>query len=165
MSFMQRINANPALPRFQPVKFLIPAVIFILFILIGVFAFQAAGPRLGGPVLPLAVISQNTLAEKYGLRIDLIGVTAAGGMIDFRMKMIDAQKARLLLADIKNFPVLVAAGGQVLSVPADTRPDAIDFKQDGNLHFIYPNNGGIITPGAAVMVRFGSINIDPIVSR
>ena len=39
------------------------------------------------------------LEERYGIRITLIGITAGGGMIDFRYKVIDADKATNWIKD------------------------------------------------------------------
>ncbi len=65
-------------------------------------AFQAASLPNG-----TVVISQGTLEEKYGLRVNLIAVTAAGGFVDVRLKIVDGEKLKLLLADKNKFPNFV----------------------------------------------------------
>jgi hypothetical protein len=159
---MMRNTASPTINRIQAEKFILPAAIFLFSILIGLLAFQAWGGRLGSFAPGVSTISESTLADRYGLRVSLIGVTAAGGMLDFRMKMVDAAKARLLLGEAKNFPVLVSANGQVLTVPVDNKPATIEFKQDANFYLMFSNTGGVVTSGSTVTVRFGNIDLGPL---
>lgn len=149
----------------QPEKYFTPAAIIFISILLGLIAVQGFSAGFGSPFVPGVRISQNMLADKYGLKVSLIAVSAAGGKIDFRLRMLDAQKARLLLQDAQNFPVLVAANGKILSLDADSKPDSIDFIQNRNLLYLYANSSGVITPGAPVIIRFGNIELDPVVSK
>jgi hypothetical protein len=162
---MVRNTANPAFNRMKAEKFILPAAIILFSLLTGLLAFQTWGGRLGSFAAGVSTISESTLADRYGLRVSLIGVTAAGGMVDFRMKMVDAAKAKLLLGDAKNFPVLVSANGQILTVPVDNKPASIEFKQDANFYLMFSNTGGVVTSGSGVIVRFGNIELGPLVVK
>jgi hypothetical protein len=112
------------------------------------------------------VITQNTLEEKYGLRVNLLAVTAAGGMVDLRLKIVDGDKARLLLQDKKNFPALLVSDNNLMLITdADTQSQEIKFDPNGDLFLMFPNSGNAVKPGSAVMVVFGGINLEPISAR
>jgi hypothetical protein len=83
-------------------------------------AFQAASLPKG-----TAVISQGTLEEKYGLRVNLVALTAAGGMVDVRLKIVDGEKFKTLLADRNNFPTLYTEQGVTLTAPEETKSQEI----------------------------------------
>jgi len=123
-------------------------------------ALQPAALRQGA-----VTISQSTLAEKYGLRVNLMAVTAAGGLVDLRLKILDGEKAKLLLADRKNFPTLLTEKGVALNAPADTKSQKIEFSSDGNLFIMYPNSGNAIQRGESVTILFGEIALEPISAK
>lgn len=152
--------SQPHLKKYYPV-----IGIFLLFILSVVLYFSLVNqPASASPAV--SIISRKMLEEKYGLRLDLLAVTAAGGMVDLRLKMLDAGKARLLLQDKQNFPALLAGSKNVrLSVDEDTRSQEIKFEENGGLYLMFPNSGNAVTPGSAVTVVFGSLQLEPVVVK
>jgi hypothetical protein len=112
------------------------------------------------------LITQSMLEEQYGLRVNLVAVTAAGGLVDLRLKFVDAEKARSLLQDPKNFPALwIADGGVRLDAPEDVKAKEIQFEKDGNVFLMYPNAGDVVKPGVAVTVVFGDLQVEPIAAK
>jgi hypothetical protein len=162
VNFMQTTTARPAANVFRLNRLFLAAIIFLFISASVFFAFRSLIPASHSSLMP---ISQSVLESKYGLHVSLIALTAAGGKIDLRLKMVDAAKARLLLQDSKNFPVLVAANGVVLSIPKDEKPENVDFKDNSNLFLLFPNTGGAIQPGAPVTLLFGDSALEPINAR
>jgi hypothetical protein len=158
---MQTTKIHPAPIGFRLNIFYIAAIILIL--MVGFFAFRSL--IIPAPHTTNVPIQQSTLETKYGLRINLIAVTAAGGKVDLRMKMVDASKARLLLQDSKNFPSLVTENGDVLSVPADEKPESFEFKDNSDIFLLFPNTRGVIQPGMAVTLQFGDTSLEPIIVK
>lgn len=110
-------------------------------------------------------ISAQELEEQHGLRVRLIAVTAGGGMIDFRLKILDAEKAQHFLQDPANLPRLIAAEtGTALMAPQGIGDD-IQWEKDGILFFLVPNSGGAIKPGAPVAVEFGNVRLEPVLAK
>ena len=123
-------------------------------------AFQAASLPKG-----TAVISQGTLEEKYGLRVNLVALTAAGGMVDVRLKIVDGEKVKLLLADKSNFPTLFTEQGVILTAPEETKPQVIEFVSGGSLFIMYPNSGNTVKQDTPVTILFGNVAVEPINAR
>jgi len=137
------------------------SILILVFLLIDVSkAFQDAHLPKG-----TITISQGALEEKYGLRVNLVAVTAAGGFVDVRMKIVDGEKSKLLLADKNNFPTLYTEQGMILSAPEETKSQEIKFISGGNLFIIYPNSGNAIKHDTPVTILFGNIAVESMNAR
>jgi hypothetical protein len=163
---MKTIAVNAGHESLQKRKSLIPAML-VLILLAGFLAFRAGSiPGFGVTTPGITTISQSVLEEQYGLRVNLVAVTAAGGMVDVRLKIVDGEKAKQLLKDPTHFPSLwIAAGDVTLVVPEENRTQEISFENDGNLFMMFPNSAGIVKPGTPVVVRFGEIQVESIPSK
>jgi len=136
-------------------------IIFALYVNNAFEVFQAAS-------LPQATvsISHGVLEEKYGLRVNLIAVTAAGGMVDLRLKMLDGEKAKTLLQEKKNFPTLfVEDRNLVLKASEDTSSQEIKFEKNGGLFLLFPNTSNAVKPGTKVTLIFGDLQVEPIIAK
>ncbi len=110
-------------------------------------------------------ITATTLEEEYGIHINLLAVTAAGGMVDLRMKIVDAAKATEFFSTPANFPVLrVGDGAVTLEAPEDSRQAVLNLHDGSLVVLLYPNTQGAVTPGDAVTVVFGDLALEPIES-
>ncbi len=161
---MMKATLTTAQPRLN--KFAIIAIILIVLVLGGLFTYINLQMRTASALPQTTQISLSTLEKNYGLRVDLIGVTAAGGLVDLRFKVLDAEKAKLLLKDSKNLPQLVVAdSGIILNTSEDSQSQEMKLENDGNLFLLFPNAGNALKPGSPVMVRFGDISLEPIIAK
>lgn len=147
-------------------KTLIPGAIVLVLILAAVFVYQAWSARQMGAAPPGSKsLSVAELEEQYGLRVRLIGVTAGGGMIDFRLKILDVGKARGFLQDPANLPRLVVAESGEALLGTEGLGDDISWEEGGILFILFSNTGGAIQPGTPVIVEFGSLQLEPILAQ
>lgn len=161
---MQAVKARPTSVFQKPTSRLISIGIILSILLVVAIYINNASRAFQTSALPkgTVVISQKTLEEKYGLRVNLVGLTAADGMVDVRLKIMDGQKLKLLLADKNNFPTLYTQPGVVLNAPEDTRSQEIKFITGGNLFIIYPNSANAVEHNTPVTLLFGNIAVEPI---
>ena len=145
-------------------------LVFFALIIAGAFALFA-GMLMNRPETTLqhghdspVAISAAALEEQYGIRVTLIGVTAGGGMVDFRFKVIDAEKAEALLDHHESMPQLIPADSKVrLGLPGGAHsPTYVDGKV---YYMLYGNAGGIVRPGMPVQVAFGDLVLEPVVAQ
>jgi hypothetical protein len=156
---MQEVKPNLVVMNPRLNKYILPALILFLLAATGLLYYSSAKAEMASKM----VISQNELEEKYGLRLNLIGVTAGGGMVDLRLKIVDGDKARTLLQDKNNFPVLLVNKSQVsLSASEDVKSQQISLEDGASLFLLYPNAGNAVKQGTLVMVNFGDIALEPI---
>lgn len=152
---LQELTVNNAPMRFRSNKFVFIAIIVLVLLVVGLGFYYSAKAKPVPPPVPM--ISQSMLEDQYGLRVNLVAVTALGGMVDLRLKIIDGDKAKLLLEDQANFPALyVNDANLTLNVSADDKSQEIKFEDDGNLFLLYPNSGNAVKPGTPVNVLFGN---------
>lgn len=122
------------------------------------------------PPAPTAVptpeaITQAALEDRYGVLIRLLAVTGAGGLVDLRFKVLDAEKAGTLLKDSGREPILVIEDSGVTLKTGQGLPDDLTL-QEGVMYFVvYPNAGGAVRTGTAVTVVFGDVRIEPILAK
>ena len=164
---MQAAKANHSAPSMNSTNnnFYI-AIILIILLIVAIYV-NNTNKALQPAALPqdTVVISQSLLEEKYGLRVNLVAVTGAGGFVDLRLKIVDGEKAKLLLADTKNFPTIFTEKGITLNAPADTKPQKIEFVTGGNLFIMYSNSGNAVIQGQPVTILFGDIALEPIAAE
>jgi hypothetical protein len=112
-------------------------------------------------------ISAQTLADEYGLKVNLVAVTAAGGLVDLRMQILDAEKARLLFQDTGDIPALQVEGYKgTLTAPGESGNQLLNTLEDGNNIFLmFPNVGHAVRPGTPVTIVFGDVALEPIAAQ
>jgi hypothetical protein len=109
-----------------------------------------------------APISQSVLAEKYGIQILRIAVTAGGGMVDLRIKVLDPEKARQVFKDPHHMPTLVADDrGLTLNAPQHMVGN-IRLQKDAAGFILYPNARSAVKAGTPVSVVFGDVKVEPV---
>ena len=137
--------------------------VFIVLILIAIYVLAfGKNPQTGTLPKGTITLSQQTLEEKYGLRVHLVALTAAGGFVDLRLKIVDAEKAKSLLQDSSHFPALFIDKNIILKVPQEVKEQDINFTKDSTLFFMYPNTGNFVKPNARLRVLFGDMALEPV---
>jgi hypothetical protein len=165
---MQAVKSDhPVTKSGSTFKLISVAIILVILLVMVITINNAYQPLQPASLLQsMVTISQSVLEEKYGLRVNLLAVTAAGGMVDLRLKMLDGEKARLLLQDKQNFPALYVNDNRVtLNASEDDKSQEIKFENNGGLYLLFPNNGNAVKPGSTVIIEFGDVQLEPIVSK
>jgi hypothetical protein len=140
-------------------------VLIVLGIIYGFNVFRAA--RTISPQTEITSITQNAFEEKSGLRVQLLAVTAAGGLVDLRLQIVDAEKAKAFLDNHANFPALHVGDDVVLQTSEEAVAAAQDIQiENGKSIFImFPNTGNVIKPGDPVKIIFGNLQLETIQSQ
>jgi len=160
------IDANTKTMRtqFSSNKFLLLAIILVVLLALGLYgykAFRTSQPPQAGTV----TITQGVLEENYGLRVQLVAVTAAGGLVDLRLQIVDAEKAKALLEDSANLPALRVGDGVILRTSEAAAEQDIQFEDGKSIFVMYPNSGNALKPGDPVNIIFGDLQLEAIQSK
>jgi hypothetical protein len=111
------------------------------------------------------VPTSPAIEAKWGVRATQIGVTADGGMVDFRFIVLDPDKALTMMQDVNNLPVLVAEGSGTI-VNSSVQMAAKHDMNPGQTYFIlYRNADGAIQHGTPVTVRFGNLELQHVIAK
>jgi len=151
--------SNPQAERPRWIRTLI-VVALLMVLVIAFFAYRVWST--GGTPSSSQLLSQAALEEQHGLQVRLIGVTGGGGLVDFRLKMVDAEKARQFLQDPDNLPVSLITPEGTDMLAADSMDDDITWEDGGILFILLPNSVGEIQPGSPITIKFGDLQLEPI---
>ena len=152
---------NKVVTQSQPGKITLFAIILIVAVAAGLFYYNSSAHQAAVPAK--TVISQSTLEQQYGMRVNLVAVTAAGGMVDLRLKLLNGEKAKRLLQDKRNFPALYVSERDItLSTSEDAKSQPLAFEDNADLFLLFPNAGNAVKPGTPVSLVFGDIALEPL---
>ena len=132
-----------------------------------------AAPPAGHPAIAQSEPAQSEvktilpaeLVERYGIQITQIGVTAAGGLVDLRYKVLDPNKARDLLGDpAKGLSLIVADSGLKL-MPSQHMMRSTRVQAGALSYLLFPNVRGAVQPGKPLSVAFGDLRVGPLTAQ
>ena len=114
-----------------------------------------------------AEIKPNPMAEKWGIEVASIRMTAAGNMIDFRFRVLDAKKAEALFVR-QTKPYLVdQKTGKVLAVPNTAKVGPLrnsNNPKEGKIYWMFfGNRGKLVEAGNKVSVVIGDFRAENLV--
>lgn len=118
---------------------------------------------------PLAATDRESIERQWGIRIESLRLTAAGYMLDFRYRVLDAAKAAPLFVR-KTKPILRdEATGAVMVVPVPPKTGALRSSNDpkeGRTYFMFfANPGRFIAKHRRVTVTIGEFSVSGLVVR
>jgi hypothetical protein len=131
-------------------------------VLLLLLAVASAGPawsfwhKTEAPAIDAHSVTPAELEATYGLKVALVAESGGGGMIDFRFRITDADKAQHLFHD--DLPMLIADSGDVISMNGiHHQPDIADGRQ---YFLLFGNSGGVVRAGETVSVVIGDLRLD-----
>lgn len=145
-------------------RYLLPAAGLMALVLVNFYTFQidARYPELDHEhvfflwqVRLQPQISLQTFEEQYGMQISLAGVSAMGGIVDVRMKVLDSEKAEQLLED-GHFALLV--GDTLIPAPHIHR----HMLGNRTIIVLFPNLKRIVQSGTPVSIVFENLRVQPV---
>ena len=156
-------------------QWLVTAGAVVASVLGGAVAFSAlssspssSGPHAAHHSLEAASvpISRGQLAKDYGIRLTLVGVTAAGGLVDLRFKITDAEKAKKLFDDPAVMPAVVAeTTGAVLQAPHGGHHSRVTPTSGASYFILIGNAGGVVQRGVSVSVVINGVRVEHILAE
>lgn len=165
---MYELTASPKPPQtWSAILVRYALLAAILLALIGVlFAHRAwTARRPASTRAATEFISASPIEDRYGIRVTLVGVTAAGGLVNFRFKVLDAEKAKEIVQDPENMPMLIAEdSGTTLKAPGTVRHN-ITLETGRGYYILYINTQGAIKPGTPVSVVIGDLRLEHMIAQ
>lgn len=115
---------------------------------------------------PVAAEPAPSLEEQWGVEVVALRLTGADYMLDFRYKVIDADKAAELF-ERANKPVLIHnATGAKLEVPRPAKTGPLrptNPPQAGRVYFMLFSNPGVVQAGDEVTIEIGDFKTEVVV--
>lgn len=144
----------------SPVRLILAVVVLAVAALGGWAAWRA----IRGPVLPGTPATADEVASQYGIRIQHVAVLADGGLIDFRIQVIDPDKAAPLFAlDTRPRLIVEKTGQEVSSLYHPMAGHSV--KAGESAYFLYNDNYGYIKAGASLSILIGDLRLEHIIAQ
>jgi hypothetical protein len=111
------------------------------------------------------VVGQAAFQDEFGVRFDLVAVTASGGLVDLRFTVVDEAKARNLFHDMASSPaLLVESTGAVLRMRKGMG-HTLSLLTGGRYFVLFSNSGGVVQAGTEVSVAIDDVRLEPIAAK
>lgn len=147
-------------------RYVLPIGVILALLVFGFFAYRVWPSEQQASVAGTPQLaSAETLEEHYGISVTLVGITASGGIVDVRLKVLDVDKARGTLQDDKNMPVLNVDGSTIAPMMRDSAIQDQDLEVSKIYYILYGNPPGIVKPGTPVSVVIGDLVLEPITAQ
>ena len=104
-------------------------------------------------------LSSGQLIEQYGLQVSLVANSMMGSIVDVRLRIIDPDKAHLLL---QNQAALLVDQRKLIVAP-HMHSHAGNRLKAGTQFIVFFPAGQTVRPGAIVSLVFGSVSVEPVV--
>jgi hypothetical protein len=127
----------------------------------GLVAYRTSGSASADK--PGTPVSAAVLESKYGTRIDLVALTALGGLVQLRFTVLDKTKAETLFQVAENMPSLIAEpSGKVLHAPTGMRHH-LNLLDGGSYFVLFANSGNALSGGTQVSVQIDNVKLEHLV--
>jgi hypothetical protein len=117
-----------------------------------------------GTPSPATPITAAALEARYGTRIDLVALTALGGLVQLRFTVLDEAKAHDLFASADAMPAIVAEpSGRVLRAPTGMRHH-LALLDGGSYFVLYANAANAVQRGTPVSIQIDDVKLEHVVT-
>ncbi len=105
-------------------------------------------------------VDRAGLSARHGIDVDLVAVTAAGGLVELRMQVTDPDKANLVVHDPAARPILVAENtGETLSMASPPHHKA-NLELGREYFFLLANAHNALRAGEKVTVVVDDVRLE-----
>ncbi len=109
------------------------------------------------------LVDADGMAARYGIDIDLLAITAAGGLVELRYQVVDPDKAAPLVHDPDLSPALVSEEtGRTLVMSTPPHHHGTELQLGGTYFFLMANAETALHKGDEVTVVIGDARLEHI---
>lgn len=120
----------------------------------------------GPDLLRNAKAFEKKLEEQWGIELTALRMTAADRMVDFRYRVLDAEKAAPLFKRQTKPYLIHQASGKVLAVPNTAKVGSLrnsNMPKQGRIYWMFFGNQGVVKTGDKVDVVIGDFRAENLV--
>lgn len=124
-------------------------------------ATQAYGSHVGTltQIRNTPALTAGQFVEQYGMQVSLVANSMMGSIVDVRLRIIDPDKAHLLL---QNQAALLVNDRELIVAP-HMHSHATNRLKAGTQFIVFFPAGQTVRPGSSVSLVFGSVSVEPVV--
>jgi hypothetical protein len=126
------------------------AIGLLVVVLFGGALFWVNRPTANAAIAGSTAITADQLEQQYGVKIDIIGLLASGGLIELRFQVTDADRAAALFGAVDDMPVLAVEGSSRVLESAKGMKHHLTLLDGATYFFLYTNAGNAVHEGSEV---------------
>jgi hypothetical protein len=139
----------------------VAVVVALALVVAGTLAWRAWSDHRADIRSGTTLVSTEELAAQYGIDVNLIAVTAAGGLIEFRYQVVDPDKAARLLHDAKLAPAFVVEKtGETLVMSSPPHSHGAELRLGGTYYFLMANARNAVHRGTSLTLVIGDLRVE-----
>ena len=104
-------------------------------------------------------ITAEQLQQDYGVRLDVVGLLASGGLLELRFQVIDADKATALFGPVEDMPMLAVEGTDRVLESSKGMKHSLTLLDGASYFLLYPNVANSVHEGSQVAFVVNGIRI------
>jgi hypothetical protein len=108
-------------------------------------------------------VSTKVLEEQYGAKVEMVGLLAAGGLIELRFQVVDKDKAIGLFGTTDQMPLLAVEGTDRVLESAKGMKHHMTLLNGGSYFIFYTNVANAVQEGSMVSMVINGVRLEHIV--
>lgn len=149
--------ARPTRGRISTRQFVLVGLLLVA-LLGGLFAWLHQ-PATNSAIADSSPITAEQLEQRFGVRIDVVGLLASGGLIEMRFQVIDADKATALFGEVEDMPMLAVEGSTRVLTSAKGMKHQLTLLDGAAYFFLYTNVGNAVHEGSLVSFVINGVRL------
>jgi hypothetical protein len=125
----------------------VAALVAALLVGAAVWKFSGGG---NAAIASSSEITAAQLEQQYGVRIDVVGLIAGGGLVELKFQVTDADKATALFGEVDDMPLLAVEGSSTVLQSAKGMKHSLTLLDGASYFFLYTNVGDAVHDGSQV---------------
>jgi hypothetical protein len=121
------------------------------------------GPATNSAIDHSSPVTATELEQTYGVRIDVVGLLASGGLVELRFQVVDADKATALFGDVEDMPLLAVEGTPAVLQSAKGMKHSLELLDGASYFLLYTNAGDVVHEGTQVSFVINGIRLPHLV--
>jgi hypothetical protein len=131
-------------------------------LVVGVVAWQSESAT-NSAIADSSAITAEQLEQQYGVRLDVVGLLASGGLVELKFQVHDADKAGALFGPAENMPVLAVEGSTRVLRSAQGMKHHFEILDGASYFFLYGNVANAVHQGSKVAFVIDGVRIPHLV--
>ena len=108
-------------------------------------------------------VTAEVLEKQYGARVEMVGLLAAGGLIELRFQVVDKDKAMALFGTVEEMPMLAVEGTSRVLESAKGMKHHLNLLNGGSYFIFYTNAANAVHEGSTVSMVINGVRLEHIV--
>ncbi len=141
---------------------LVVAGALLVALLVGTLAWRNR-PLANPAIANSSAITAEQFELQYGVRLDVLGLLASGGLLELKFQVLDADKAAALFGPAEEMPVLAVEGTTRVLNSARGMKHNFEILEGATYFFLYTNVANAVHEGSKVAFVLNGVRIPHLV--